>query len=343
MKKIFLTVDTECHDINLQNKYIWGTINGKPYGLERILMLGKELDISINFFVDIAECKRYGVQFIKNICDMIEKYGQNVYIHLHPNYISGDDERTFLWQYNSDEQRIIIEETLEYYRELFPGRLLPAFRAGRYGVNKEIYLELYKAFNGRVLDLSYCSPGGKMCHLFAEDVKTNNAVIKFSNCIIFPNTSFICLDFWGINKRMGLDAAQGTIGEFKEVLKSNSLGYIIITMHSWNFIKSFFFIKKKIWAHKSHLRKFRKMVEFAKNNKYQFCDLERDFILEEAIKESDQVQNLSKGFIGKIKSLIRNFIRFQDMAWLSPKYFYFYTSLYGLIVIIVILLLIVVI
>jgi hypothetical protein len=340
MKKIFLTVDTECHDINLQNKYIWGKIGKEPYGLERILILGKELNIPINFFVDITECKRYGVSFIKSICNMIELYGQHVYIHLHPNYISNDDSRTFLWQYSAEEQEKIIKETIEYYHQLFPGRKLPAFRAGRYGVDNGIYDKLSSTFGKDMLDISYCTHSHNMCHVNAQDVKTDNRAVRYRDCILFPNTRFISFDLMGKKKYLNLDTAECTKGEFKEIINKNKLNNITLTMHSWNFIKSFYFIKGRIWAHQAHLNKFRKMVTYAKNNGYEFCDIERNFNVEEAlITEEDEILNLSLGINGKIKALFRNFIRFHDTARLSPKYFHFYVTFYGAILFIFIILL----
>ncbi len=326
LKKIYLTVDTECHSIDLQNKYIWGNIKGEPYGLERILILGKEFNIPINFFVDIAECKRYGVDFVRSICELITKYGQTVYIHLHPNYISGDDSRTFLWQYSKEEQKQIIDETLIYFKQLFPEGNLPAFRAGRYGVDNNLYDVLFEAYGGNILDLSYCCHSHKMCHVSTEDIRTENKIKEYRGCMIFPNTRYIGYNFAGKKHYFNIDTAETTLGEFKSLLKQNRLENITLTMHSWNFIKSFYFLPGKIWPHNGHLKKFKAMIRFAQQNGYEFGDICRDFTVPE--KDMDQVVDLCSSARGKIKSLYYNFIRFQDTARLSSKYFRFYALIY---------------
>ena len=58
MKKVYLTVDTECHDIKKENIYVWGKKGDYEYGLKRI--------------VDFAEVKSYGSGFIHRIIDEIE-------------------------------------------------------------------------------------------------------------------------------------------------------------------------------------------------------------------------------------------------------------------------------
>ena len=87
MKRIYITVDVECHDIDLVNNYIWGRVGDQEYGLRCILEQGKKHNIPINFFFDMCEAKRYGDDYAKSIINAIEEYSQPIYLHLHPNYL----------------------------------------------------------------------------------------------------------------------------------------------------------------------------------------------------------------------------------------------------------------
>lgn len=334
-KRLYITVDTECHDINNQDRYIWGeTKDSERWGLEKILEEGRSLDIPINFFVDIAEVDRYGIDFIKSIVNTIHTYNQPVFLHLHPNYISGDEERSFLWQYDEKEQKDILSRAHEIWKALFPDCKCIAFRAGRYGTDAKIYTLLKDVFGEGLIDLSYNSPGGKMCHLTRREVEIDNVCKNYKGIILFPNTTYIGLKLFGKQRRFGLDAAQTCLGEFKEVLHHNNVANTILTMHSWNFIRTWFFRKGNVYKNKAALSRFRSMVAYAQSNGYEISSL-HDF--EFKPDEEDQTVDICFSFCGKLKSLFYNFTRFQRMARLSPKYFKIYLVFYSFIVVIIVL------
>lgn len=327
-KRLYITVDTECHDINNQDRYLWGeTKDGERWGLEKILEEGKSLNIPINFFVDIAEADRYGIGFVKKVVDMITSYGQPVYLHLHPNFITGDDERSYLWQYNEDEQKKILSRAHEIWKELFPNKKCVAFRAGRYGTDSNIYSLMKDEFGEGLIDLSYGSPGGKMCHLTKEVIGIDNICKEYNGIILLPNTTYIGLELLGKKHNFGLDASQTCYGEFKNVLKQNSVNNIVLTMHSWNFIKTWLFKKGKVYKDKGALRRFRSMVAFAKIQGYQISSLD-DFVYNP--DEKDHLVDLCQPLGGKLRALLYNFIRFQRMGRLSSKYFKIYGAFYTL-------------
>ena len=59
MRRIYLTIDIECHDIKKRNLYIDGSTHDGSCGLEHILKLAKGLSIPVNCFLDIPEAKVY--------------------------------------------------------------------------------------------------------------------------------------------------------------------------------------------------------------------------------------------------------------------------------------------
>ncbi len=321
MKKIFLTVDTECHDIDKVNQYIYGEKGNNKFGIVKILELGKKYDVPVNFFLDVGECRKYGRQFILDIVDVIRSYGQPIFFHLHPDYISGDSARTFLWEYSEEEQREIITKALEDYKSFVDAGDRLIFRAGRYGVNSSTY-DILSELDYDVLDLSYLCNNNKMCKLDTNDVNTQNAAIKYKGVTLLPNTQFVGFDLFGRKKCIGLDSADATYSEFKKIIKASRLDNLIFTMHSWNFIKKWFFLKKYIQCDIAMERKFRKSVICARKNGYEFADL-RNYAFKE---ERDELINPYKK--NKISCIINNFFRFQKIARLNKKYFVFYSAMY---------------
>ncbi len=341
MKRIFVTVDTECHDIEWQDRYIWGkTRTGELWGIDKILSLGKELQIPINFFVDLPEAKKYGDAFTQGIIDKIHSAGQRAYIHLHPNYITEENEQTFFWKYNGEEKKAILKETKGIAERFLTEKERLVFRIGRYGADPEMYDAICEIFGAGVIDMSYCFDCWKMCHIRESDVHTKNNVTKFKSSILFPNTRYVGLKIGRKKKIFNIDASETCLGEFKSVLDRNHLDNITLTMHSWNFIKVFFFNKRSVWGDCTAERKFRKMVRYAQSKGYVFSDIidSKDCLIP---SEADQVIDLCHTPIGQLKALYYNFVRFQHMARLSKKYFALFCFFYLFSVVLFVLLLIV--
>lgn len=329
MKRIYITVDTECHDINWQDRYIWGkTRKGEYWGLDKILSLGKELKIPINFFVDVPEAKQYGDGFTSSIIDKIHAAGQKAYIHLHPNYITGEKEQTFFWKYTKQEKKAILLETKEIAQRFLTEQEMIVFRIGRYGADPQMYDVLRETLGQDVIDFSYCYNSAKMCHVGEQEVNTKNAVTRFKDILLFPNTRYIGFRLGNKSKTFNLDTAETTFGEFKAIIDQNALENITLTMHSWNFIKVFFFNKNRVWADRGAEKKFRRMVRYAQEKGYVFSDIagaKHDILP----SKNEQVIDLCATPMEKAKAFIANFVRFQHTARLTKKYFILYTLFYS--------------
>lgn len=341
-KKIYWTIDIECHDIKKRNLYIDGKLkNGENCGLEHILQLANKFNIPVNCFLDIPEALVYGDQYITDIIDLIHKYGQKVYLHLHPDYITGDRNRSFLWEYNYEEKKEILRKGFELYKK-FLGNSPTCFRIGRYGADEEMYLALNE-LGISVTDLSYGYNNPHMCHVDHNIIGTMNKAVLFHNQIILPNTRFCGFNLFRKQKALGLDFSETTLNEYKRVLSKSSLDSLVVTMHSWNFIKKYFFLKSYITWDKTQERRFVKMVNFASQNGFVFSDL--DSCPPIVTKDSkDEYIDLCKTLKGKIMMIPNNFIRFFRIAALDKKYFVLYVSFFSaciaLLVFIVLLLLI---
>lgn len=320
MKKIFITVDLECHDIIHRNQYIDGKYKNGICGLELILQLGKEINIPINFFFDIVEAKEYGIEYAKGIIDLIHSYNQHVYLHLHPDYVTGNHSKSFLWQYSYSEKKEILKYGFNLFEELL-GHKPKAFRIGRYGADEEMY-QAMNELGISVVDLSYSSGSAKMCHINKEVLSVDNSICEYRGQTIFPNTRYIAFRIGKKCKLINIDANDSTFNEYKRFLDRNTLNNITLTMHSWNFIKKYFFSKKYVSLDKSALIKFKKMVSYAKENGYEFSDFEN------GIQKTNYKDELLDLCGNKILMIINNFIRFQKIGRLNKKYFVLYTCFY---------------
>lgn len=336
MKKIYLTVDTECHDIKRHNQYIEGIVNGKPYGLEKILMLCEELKIPVNIFFDMCEYREYGEEYAKNIIALVKKYNQTLCFHMHPDYISGDKSRSFLWQYNYDEKKDIIEKGFADYEKL-TGEMADIFRVGRYGADEEMY-KIFEESGFNLTELSYCSYTPKMCHVTNEQTGTYNAPVRYHNQLLLPNTRFKAFSLFGREKYINLDTNDSTYNEFSRFINKTELENVTLTMHSWNFIDKYFFNKNYVGGNKRAVKKFKKMVLAAQKAGFEFCSLRETPPTLDSIK--DERIDLCKGFSGKLQMLGNNFVRFQKIAKLNKKYFLVYAAFYSLLILLIILLII---
>lgn len=323
MRKIYLTVDTECHNLRDRNSYIDGFDGREYWGIRKILELGKEFSIPINFFLDVCEAKEYGEDFIREIVDIIHSYQQPIFFHLHPDYISGDHKKSFLWQYTYDEKENIFKEALSIYEKYCGKNDRLVFRAGRYGVDEDFYNILSNG--GReVIDLSYVCGAQKMCHLSREQIGVQNTPTVYKGVIILPNTRFIALQLFKKRWMVGLDSSDATFNEFKRFIRNSNAQNIVFTMHSWNFIRKWFFLPGKMRGDRAMVNKFKKSVRYAQTMGYQFSDLS-EFQL---VNDKDEMINLCKGIDGTLLSILNNYLRFRKIGRLNVKYCLLYLLFY---------------
>ena len=332
-KRIYLTVDTECHNIERMNQYIQGETRKGPYGIEKILQLGQELNVPINVFLDIPECHVYGDDYTQSLVNLIRKYDQPVFLHVHPDYI-GDPKRKHLWEYTKDEQREILRKSIRDYKRFCGQQDRLFFRAGAWGVNNETYEVLSELLPesgaSEIIDLSYVYHSRWRCHLSYEDYGAVNACKNYKGITVFPNTTYIGFDYFGKQYAFGFCVPYPSFDEFKRFIDNNMLSNIIYAMHSWDFIKRWFFLPDITGGNRRQIRVFKKCIAYAKKKGYVFSNL-TDFKLQE---EPDQCVNLCKGFTGKIRCLWYNYLRFADNGRSYKKYalLYFLPVFFALII-----------
>lgn len=326
-RHIFLTVDTECHDIEKLNASIYGqTIRG-VYGIEKILQLGSELGVPVNVFIDFPECHRYGDDYTETIVDLVKKYNQPICLHVHPDYIL-DKDRKHLWEYTKEEQREILKTALDDYAR-FCGKYKYnklVFRAGAWGVNSDTYEVLRELVpeDIEIIDLSYIYHSRWRCHLSYEEYGAANAARKYKGVEILPNTAYNGFDYFGKQYAFTLSVPDPNFGEFKKIIDRNRLNNITYTMHSWDFIKRWFFRPGIIGGNDASINNFKKCVRYAQSKDYEFTSL-YDY---KYMEEPDQFIDLCDTFSGKLQCLWYNYRKFAQTGRSFKKYAVLYFSQY---------------
>ena len=131
------TVDVEGHvGSDPVGHLIYGeTADGKLCGIDMLMDTIDRYKMRGLFFVDIAEAWDYGEDKIAGVLKHIEGRGHDVGVHIHPDHMA-DRKRLFLSEYSKEEQYEIISKCTNFYEKVLGHKPL-AFRAGKYGANRE--------------------------------------------------------------------------------------------------------------------------------------------------------------------------------------------------------------
>ncbi|CAH9017592.1 polysaccharide deacetylase [Candidatus Nitrosacidococcus sp. I8] len=168
---VFFTFDVEvwCNSWNSLDqdfptsfdRYIFGRSAKGEYALPKILDTLSKYDLKGVFFVEPLFAARFGVEYLAKIVTLIQSAGQEVQLHLHPEWtdearnalLEGvTSKRQHLTQYNLEEQRTLIQHGLRLLQEAGCNLPLVAFRAGSFSCNNDTFSAV--AMNGLKFDSS---------------------------------------------------------------------------------------------------------------------------------------------------------------------------------------------
>lgn len=318
MNKIFLTVDVECHNIKQKNLYIDGKIGNSYWGVRKILEIGKEKDIPINFFVDIPECHEYGDGFIEEIITLIHSYGQKCYLHIHPNFLIQGGYHYF-WQYTREEQKEILQKSISDFERL-TGYKSKAIRTGGYCNDQTYYEVLDEVSGGDMIDVTHCTDYVNSHY----QSPTVNKMHYHGAVPVLPNTRFICLKLFGIRKHANLDVVSANHNEVRRILKHKERDNMICTMHSWNLLWHLFYLPWTMHPDYHNCRKMKKLIDCAKNEGWVFSNFEEPL----QDRGTDCNIDLCDSVKGRILGCINTFFRMQRAARTNKKYFAVYAVFY---------------
>lgn len=168
--KVFLTFDVEIwcdgwNDLDAQfparfDRYVYGRSARGCYALPKTLEILERNGLHGVFFVEPLFAARFGVEHLQRIVQMIRSAGQEIQLHLHPEWTDEirpaiiDNctvKRQHLCYYTLDEQTALIAYGKKLLEDSGSGQLT-AFRAGSYAANRDTFEALQR--NGLLLDSS---------------------------------------------------------------------------------------------------------------------------------------------------------------------------------------------
>lgn len=284
--KIFITIDTECTEERLLGKKIrpplgysemmWGRV-GTPSELG-IAMLVDELkkrNIAASFFVEALCTLRFGEEGLAEAIQFLVENGQDVQLHLHPNFERPEWRRTGAPAPEDNIGRLPLEEQR---RLLMLGSAvlqrcgvnptdLTAFRAGNYGASNDTLRVLHDL--GFVVDASYnpCYLGSDCDIDYAE--APNDAFLHSSGIwelpvsnIVQPGGGFRHLEVTAISfaeMRWSLHA-----------LHAAGVRHISIVTHPGEFFSIDSVDPVRGRANRINLRRFQSILDFVSSNSDTF-------------------------------------------------------------------------
>ena len=131
-------------------RYVWGRSRLGDYGLPRNLDILRQHGLRAVFFVEPLFCLRFGQRHLQTIVDLILHAGQDVQLHLHPEWVDEiqppliqniSSKRQHLTDYDLPEQVALLTQAKATLEDA-AGRPVTAFRSGGYAVNRQTYAAL---------------------------------------------------------------------------------------------------------------------------------------------------------------------------------------------------------
>lgn len=141
-------------------RYCYGRSAAGAYALPKTVETLRQHDLRGVFFVEPLFAARFGEQWLACIVDLLQEAGQDVQLHLHPEWTdeitpppiaNATTKRQHLTYYTADEQTTLIALGRRLL-ERAKGSPVTAFRAGSFAANRDTYRALRA--NGITIDSS---------------------------------------------------------------------------------------------------------------------------------------------------------------------------------------------
>ena len=185
--EVYITVDTECTEERFVNGSIRppigydmmmrGRLNGRQTGWGTDLILAElaRYEFRATFFVEALCAEHFGVEGLSDVCKDLRNSGQDVQLHLHPNFRRPEWRRSNgtplpdnIGDYGLAEQEGLLKAGVSLLQRAgVPRSSIVAFRAGNYGASNVTWQALQNTgfLIDSSLNLSYI---GKDCQIVPD-------------------------------------------------------------------------------------------------------------------------------------------------------------------------------
>jgi hypothetical protein len=148
--RVIVTIDVESNEQYTLPEQVDAVCEGTPCGVMEIARQLQARGWSGTFFLNVYEHKRFGAEKLKEIALRLQRAGQDVELHTHPQD-AYDVARWGMHQYSLDEQTAIVRDGVRLL-ESWIGQPVVAHRAGAYSANENTLTALERS--GILLDSS---------------------------------------------------------------------------------------------------------------------------------------------------------------------------------------------
>ena len=171
MLEVFFTVDVEIWCNGWKNidakfpqafqQYVYGRTARGEYGLRYQLKQLRDHGLYGVFFVEPLFATLFGIEPLAEIIGLIKEYGQEVQLHMHPEWVDESSspllpkqqrKRPFMRDFSLEDQTTLIATGIQLIADAGGGRV-NAFRAGSFGFNQDTLTAV--AANNIEFDSSY--------------------------------------------------------------------------------------------------------------------------------------------------------------------------------------------
>lgn len=222
-------------------RYVYGHSKHGDYALPKTLEILNRHGLRGVFFVEPLFSARFGARYLEQIVRLIDDAGQEVQLHLHPEWtdeispaiiLNVSAKRQHLTYYTLDEQTALIRHAKNLL-ETALGKPITAFRAGSYAINEDTFRAL--ASNGIAVDSSI-----NRCYAISapELVGKNGATAPFTveGIETYPITVF----HDGFGRERPAQVGACGFGEMRQALESAGNGGcsdFVIVSHNFEMLK----------------------------------------------------------------------------------------------------------
>ena len=300
MLNVFYTIDTEFwprKDIFEDfQRDIYGRTPQGDFGLEFQLKMFAEHDLKAVCFVEPLHSLVHGNEFLKEIIQIVRKYGHDIQLHLHTEWLSKIDKPLLssgrkgqnLHCFTEEEQIQLLSLGIEKLNECQVESLC-AFRAGNYGADNASLRALVR--NGIRYDSSYIIPYlGTDCKI-QTDAQLYQPT-EMEGLLEIPINNF--KDFRGL--RLSQLCACSAAEMENALLQAWKKGWnsFVIVSHSFELIRRGTTIAESC-VNRIDLDRFQRLCRFLSGNrdKFQTCtfDTSPDFTISSGIVLEPIVMN----------------------------------------------------
>ena len=249
MLEVYITVDTEiwCDgwgDLDRKfsgsfKRYVYGSTDKGNYALPMTLEILKDNGLEGVFFVEPLFSTRFGRPALEEVVGLIEDHNQEIQLHVHTEWLDEaikplfpeiEEKRQFLFQFDLDKQRRILQHGLDLLGEVGVANV-NAFRAGSYAANIDTLEALSQV--GIPIDTSYNPAASDLDQsIFMQKHVQQRQVLK-GTCV-YPVT--VIDDGRGLRH---LQVTACSLAEFKYALdKAEAEGWdsIVIVTHNFELL-----------------------------------------------------------------------------------------------------------